>query len=73
METIHQLDAASRTLNGVDRHARFAECLDVAQDGSLGDFECAGKFHGRRPPAALQHQQHVEHPCRAHRKSLEET
>ena len=70
LESIHQLDTATRTSNGEDRHARLAERLDVAQDGSFRDFERVSQLHGRHAAAALQHQQHVEHPRRTHSKSV---
>ena len=73
LKAIHQLDAATRTSNGEDRHAGFTERLDVAQDGSLRHLECFRQLHRRHAPAALQHQQHVEHPCRTHTKTVGET
>ncbi len=71
LEAVDQLDPAPCTLDREDGDAGFAQCLDVAQNGSLGHFEGLGQLQRRPTTTSLQHQQHVENTCGAHRASLE--
>ena len=73
LEAVDQLDPATRAARREDRHAGLAERLDVAQDRALGDLERLGELPCRHPAAALQDQQHVEHPGRAHRRKSTES
>ena len=43
LEPVHQLDPPARAAGREDRHARFAQCFDVAQDRPFGHFELCGE------------------------------
>ena len=58
---IDQADPAVGTPVGVDRHARRAQCLDVAMDRAHRDLELAGQLtRGQAAPGLEQEQQRDE-------------
>lgn len=70
LETVQELDPPTGTAGRDNRDAGLAEGFDVAENGTLGDLKRFRHVSGGDPTAALQEQQHVQHPGGAHRASL---